>query len=110
MKKLFSLAVILTAVCLLCVSDASAKGKKGAGRTPPTPTADSDFNKLDKNGDGKLTLDEYKADKTDAAEAEKTFNELDKGGKKSLTRDEYKAGWKPSATGAATTKKGKKKK
>jgi len=51
------------------------------------------FKKLDTNGDGKLSLDEFKGKKKDEAlaNAEKVFKAKDKDGDKALTLDEFKA-------------------
>lgn len=52
------------------------------------------FKKLDVNGDGKLTLVEYKAEKVgeEATKAEAEFKAMDKDVNGSLTLEEYKAG------------------
>jgi hypothetical protein len=109
MKKFcFGLAVLLTA-SLLWAGEVPAKGKGKKGRVPPEPpSAERSFNKLDVNGDGRLTLAEYSADKTDKAEAEKKFKSLDKNGDGELTRQEFAAGWTPPPADAAPAKKHKK--
>ena len=52
------------------------------------------FKRLDKDGDGKLTLEEFKGNRTGekAEQAEKQFKRIDKDGDSKLTLDEYKAG------------------
>lgn len=50
------------------------------------------FSELDKDHDGRLTLEEYKAGFPDAEDVEKEFKALDTSGKGWLTIDEYKAG------------------
>jgi len=52
------------------------------------------FKKLDKNGDGKLSLEEYrgKAKGDRAAKVEARFKKLDKDGDGALTIEEFKGG------------------
>lgn len=62
--------------------------KEGKGKQDP----EARFQKLDSNGDGKLTLDEFKAGMKNPDRAEKLFKKLDANGDGVVTLDEYKAG------------------
>jgi Ca2+-binding EF-hand superfamily protein len=66
-------------------SAADKEGKKAA-------TPEEKFKKLDTNGDGKLSLDEFKAGAKDPAKAEAQFKKLDKNGDGFVDLEEYKAG------------------
>src|SRR5262249_60901360 len=61
MHRLFKLlgcaAVLAAAAGLALADDAPAKGKKGKKRRPPDP--DAVFRKMDANGDGKVTREEF---------------------------------------------------
>ena len=48
------------------------------------------FKRLDKDGDGKLSIDEYRGRK-EASEVEAKFKELDKDGDGKLSMEEYSA-------------------
>ena len=87
MKRFAIGLVVLCVIGLLAGGEAMAgkKNKKNGAASA------SSFTALDKNADGKITLDEFKAGKTDAAEAEKSFKALDKDGDGSLTKDEFAA-------------------
>jgi Ca2+-binding EF-hand superfamily protein len=68
------------------------------------------FDKLDTNHDGKLSLEEYKANphvKSPEA-AEKRFTKLDADGDKSVTLEEFKAGMEKLASHKKEGKKEKK--
>ena len=47
---------------------------------------------MDRNHDGRLTLEEYKVGFPDAVDVEKEFKALDTNGDGTLSIDEYKAG------------------
>ena len=83
MARLFSMIAVLVAVCILCSGDAWAKGGKKQGK--------SSFEQLDKNNDGKISLDEFKAGAKDADRAAKQFKKFDKNGDGFLDKDEFKA-------------------
>ncbi len=85
MKTLTTLLAVL-AMSTLVVSAAD----------PAKPKADPEkaFKKLDANGDGKVTAEEFKASpaaQKDAAKAEASFAKKDKDGDKSLTLEEFSA-------------------
>jgi len=88
MKRFVIGVVVLSIVGLLATGEAMAKRDKKNRKNDPAAVAES-FKALDKNGDGKLSLDEFKAGKTDAQEAEKSFKSLDKNGDGTLTQDEF---------------------
>ena len=82
----------------LLAAQANGKGKGG-------PKAEANFRKLDKDGDGKVTLDEYIGLKEGEAKAKalKTFQKLDTNRDGHLTLEEYKA-----ASAKKAPKKGRK--
>jgi Ca2+-binding EF-hand superfamily protein len=86
MKKFAIGLVVLGIVGLLAGGQALAKGGKNKGRDPAATAAEA-FKALDKNGDGKLSLEEFTAGKI--AEAEKSFKALDKDSKGFLSQDEF---------------------
>lgn len=65
----------------------------------PAKSPEERFSKLDKDGDKKLSLEEFIGKKTDEAKekATKRFAKLDSDSDKSLSLDEFKAGAKPKA-------------
>lgn len=87
MKKLLSLAVMAALLVGLTVAPTFAADKKDK------PTPEEAFKKMDKNADGKVSLEEFKGkrDGDKAAAAEKRFKMLDKDSDGSLTLDEFKA-------------------
>lgn len=90
MKRFLSIVMVICAASLLVAAVASAKGKKRAdtpARTSPT------FSTLDKDGDGKLSLAEFKAGFPNEADPEAKFKSLDTNSDGSLSIDEYKAGY-----------------
>ena len=73
-------------------AEGKGKGKgKGEGKGAP---AEKHFKKKDTNGDGKLTLEEFKAGMPAerSARADKVFARFDKNGDGSVTLEEFKAG------------------
>lgn len=88
MKRFVFGIVVLSIVALLAGGEAMAKGGKKGKRSEAAAAAAETYKSLDKNGDGKLTLDEFKAGKTDAQEAEKAFKALDKNADGTLSPDE----------------------
>jgi hypothetical protein len=93
MLRLFTLA---TAVVIGISSFAMAfEGKgapKGKGAAKARISPEERFKKLDKDGNGKVTLDELKGHAKDPAKAEMRFKHLDKDGNGSVSLDEFKAG------------------
>ena len=86
----FMICVSLVALLLgMNVLPTSAEDK-------PKPDPEQVFAKLDKDGDGKLTEEEYVGKKTGekADKAKERFAKLDKDGDKSLSKEEFLAGVK----------------
>ena len=86
---LFVLVVSLS----LCSGAAMAKDKR---TDKPKAAAGQEFENLDKNGDGKLTQDEFVDGQRNKANAEARWKKL-AGGKDSLTLEEYKSALKKQA-------------
>ena len=83
----------LTAIAICTMVATAAEEKKGGDKPKPNP--EEIFKKLDANGDGKLSLEEFKAGpryKKDASTAEADFKARDKDGDGSISLDEFKAG------------------
>jgi hypothetical protein len=91
MRVLLSLALAF----VVAVGMASAQeAKKKEGGRKPAQTKEDMFKAKDKDGDGKLTLEEMKADCKDAKRIEaieKEFKAKDKDGDGALTLEEFKA-------------------
>ena len=85
MRKLFVFAVVLGLVSPL--SAAPAKPEKGEKKPVDLEAV---FKKMDKDGSGSLSLEEFKG-KRDAAKAEPQFKKLDKDGNGSISLEEFKA-------------------
>ncbi len=102
------LRMLICGVVALAVVAGSAMAKDDAkkeGAKKPKRTAEEIFKARDKDGDGKLTLEELKAKVKKperAARLEKMFKAKDKDGDGALTLEEFKA--KPERKGK---KKGK---
>jgi Ca2+-binding EF-hand superfamily protein len=65
-----------------------------AQQVPPVSAAPvpKQFHKLDKDGDGRLSLDEFKAVGKDPAKREKRFRKLDTNNDGFVSADEFAAG------------------
>ncbi len=89
MSSLIAAALVLSGFGSL----AAAKPDK------PAKSPEERFSKLDKDGDKKLSLEEFIGKKTDEAKekATKRFAKLYSDSDKSLSLDEFKAGAKPKA-------------
>ncbi len=77
-------------------STPAPKADAPAEKTKPTP--EDRFKKLDKDGDGSLSIDEFRG-KKEASDVEEAFKKLDANGDGKLSLEEFAAG----------AKKGKKK-
>lgn len=84
---------ILAVAVVAFVATAAMAAKADA---KPKKTPEQRFARLDKNGDEKLSLEEFVGKKTDEMKekATKRFGKLDKNGDKSLSLEEFKAGLK----------------
>lgn len=102
MKKFVSVALIW-AMLLSVVGVVNAEPKKKEGKKPDPAKL---FQKLDADGDGKVTLAEFTAKRPDdkKAAAEKQFKRKDKDGDGSLTLEEFTA--KPAEAPKKKKKKG----
>lgn len=78
MKRLMILALCLGFATPVIAADKPKRDPEAA------------FKKLDKNGDGKVSKEEFTAKAKDAAKAEKAFAKLDKNGDGSLSLEEFK--------------------
>ncbi len=83
MRKFLALAVVCGLVSPLAAADEK-----------PKPDAEAIFKKLDKDGNGSLSLEEFKG-KRDAAKAESAFKKLDKDNSGSISLEEFKAARAP---------------
>jgi Ca2+-binding EF-hand superfamily protein len=79
----------LTAIAICTMVATAAEEKKGGDK--PKFDAEAAFKKMDTNGDGKLSLEEFKAKAKDATKAEATFKAKDKDGDGFLSLEEFKA-------------------
>ena len=84
-------AVCVAVACCLAVPAVAADGDKKA------PNPEKVFQKRDANGDGSLSLEEFKAGMPEKAltRADARFKKLDANGDGKLSLDEFKAGMKP---------------
>jgi Ca2+-binding EF-hand superfamily protein len=109
MKKLIPIvAALAVSLSFAHGADAEKKANKGAAVTP-----EERFKKLDTDGDGSISLEEFKAGpagKKDPAKAEEIFKKKDKNGDGKLSLEEFSAGGKkkgeaaPAAPAAADPK------
>jgi len=86
-----SMLAAFTAVCLLSGIALAEKGDKGGGKRPDPARV---FKKKDADGDGKLSLEEFKAGMPEKAltKADDRFKKLDTNGDGSLSLEEFEAG------------------
>lgn len=93
MTKFWSwVLVAFVASCIAAGSALAADAKKGGDKPKPSP--EDMFKRLDKDGDGKVTLAEFTAMAKDDAKKEameKRFKAMDKDNKGFLTLDDMKA-------------------
>ena len=103
MKEFSTLAAILALSSLSAFAEDKPEAKpaeKPAAETPAKPAADKKdkpkvspeerFKKLDKDGDGSLSIDEFRGKKT-ADEAAEAFKKLDANGDGKITLEEFTA-------------------
>lgn len=79
----------LTAIAVCTMVATAGEGKKGGDKPKASPEAI--FKKMDANGDGKVSKEEFMAKQKDKEKAEASFKAKDKDGDGCLTGDEFKA-------------------
>ncbi len=85
---------ILTTLCILALGTAAslqAADKKKPAGDKPKASAEESFKKLDKDSDGFVSLEEFKAGKKDPVAAEAAFKKHDANGDGKLTLEEFSA-------------------
>jgi len=110
MKYLITtLSALAIATSFALAEDATPPAKAPGAGEHKHMTPEEIFKKLDANGDGTVSLDEYKAGpmgKKDPAKAEEKFKKMDTDSDGKLTLEEFKAGHTPHAPGAGAPGKG----
>lgn len=88
------LPAALVACCLVPAAAFAQKGAKGQGKRPDPAKI---FQKRDADGDGSLTLEEFKTGMPEkaVARADVRFKKLDTNGDGKLSLEEFKAGMQP---------------
>jgi Ca2+-binding EF-hand superfamily protein len=90
--KRFAFVLLSCVIALMLADAASAKPQKNKQPSPPPRTSPS-FSALDKNNDGRLSLEEFNAGFPNLANPEEKFKSLDTNGDGFVGMDEYKAGY-----------------
>ena len=85
------LTLTLTALLALFSIGYADDAKPADAPATKQPDPEAIFKKLDANGDGKLSKEEFLKGKKDPAKAEERFKKLDKDGDGFLSLDEFKA-------------------
>jgi Ca2+-binding EF-hand superfamily protein len=93
----FPLLALVVTCCLLSATALAEKGEKGEKGQRKKPDAAKIFQKRDANGDGSLSLDEFKTGMPEkaVARADVRFKKLDTSGDGKLSLEEFKAGMQP---------------
>ena len=112
MKSITSILAVLALGTTLALADDKPAAADSTTTAPAAAPAkkggdpEAMFKKLDTNGDGKLTLDEWMASKRsqkDPEKAKEQFQKKDKGNKGYLTLEEFVGKGGKKAEAAATT-------
>jgi hypothetical protein len=104
MKTLITTIGALAMATTLCLAEDKPPQPPpgGPGGDRPRPNPEEAFKKLDANGDGSVTLDEFKAGpraQQNPERAEGAFKRMDKDGDGKLTLEEFKSGRPPGGPG-----------
>lgn len=93
MSRVWTTLLVVALACVIGSSAAFAQeGKKKERKKGEKPSPEQVFKKLDKDGDGKLTLDEAKGKgKRDPEKVEKMFKARDKDSDGVVTLEEFTA-------------------
>jgi Ca2+-binding EF-hand superfamily protein len=88
---------IVTGGVLAMVAVLAFVAHPAAAADKPAPDFEKVFKRKDANGDGKLTIDEFKTGMKDKAlaNADKRFKRVDANGDGAVSLDEFKAGMQP---------------
>lgn len=111
MKLILTLSTLLLSTALSFAADGDAAKKPAEGGDRPRMNPEEIFKKLDANGDGSVTKEEYSASpraKEDPARAEKSFASKDKDKDGKLNLEEFKTrpeGGRPPGGGDRPGKK-----
>ena len=92
MKAIASILAVLALSALTSIAADAPKGDAPKGGDKPKMSVEERFKKLDANGDGKLSKEEFTKGAKDAARSEKFFASLDTDKDGSVSLEEYKAG------------------
>jgi hypothetical protein len=93
MKLILTLTALFVSASLAMAADEAKKPAEGKGEGK-RPSPEEFFKKLDANGDGSLSKDEYLASpraKQDPAKGAENFGKMDKDGDGKLTKEEFAA-------------------
>jgi hypothetical protein len=112
MKKLLSTLCVVSLASTLALADdkpaapppggPGGPGKDGKDGKGGRPNAEEAFKKLDTNGDGTISLEEFKAGpraQKEPDKADEAFKRIDKDGDGKVTLEEFKAGRPPRGPG-----------
>jgi Ca2+-binding EF-hand superfamily protein len=91
MKLILTLTALFVSASLVMSADEPKKPEEGKGKRP---SPEEFFKKLDANGDGSVSKDEYLASpraKQDPAKAGENFAKMDKDNDGKLTKEEFAA-------------------
>ncbi len=114
MKNILKKSGVLAAAALLTVAFATPSFGADGEKKPAKPKKDQ-FSKVDTNGDGKVSLDEFKAQAAKAKkepkptdeQIEKRFKHMDKDSSGDLSKEEMAAGHGKKEDGKGEKKPGK---
>jgi hypothetical protein len=95
MKLILTLTALFVSASLVMAADEAKKPAEGKGKGEgKRPSPEEFFKKLDANGDGSLSKDEYLASpraKQDPAKGAENFSKMDKDSDGKITKEEFAA-------------------